>query len=118
MLQSAGIMVTASHNPMQDNGFKVYWSNGSQIVPPHDEGIAASIAENLQPWQSYDTSDDAVLNHRLASDVTSAVAEAYFEAISRLSERLSRPPSSYTPVKAVYTGNGWIVLCIGTATTP
>ena len=35
-----GIMVTASHNPMRDNGFKVYWDNGAQIIPPHDSGIS------------------------------------------------------------------------------
>ncbi|WIG70442.1 phospho-sugar mutase [Photobacterium damselae] len=40
---AAAIVVTASHNPPEYNGFKVYWENGAQIIPPHDSGIASEI---------------------------------------------------------------------------
>jgi phosphomannomutase len=51
---AAGVMVTASHNPPEYNGYKVYWGNGAQIIPPHDTGIAAFVDEaaaNPIPWR-------------------------------------------------------------------
>ncbi|CCK72110.1 phosphoribomutase PRM15 KNAG_0J00270 [Huiozyma naganishii CBS 8797] len=48
---SVGVMITASHNPKMDNGYKVYFANGCQIIPPHDLNIARSIDQNLEPWE-------------------------------------------------------------------
>ncbi|GAM55913.1 phosphomannomutase [Vibrio ishigakensis] len=42
---AGAVVVTASHNPPEYNGFKVYWENGAQIIPPHDAGIANKIDE-------------------------------------------------------------------------
>ncbi|MEO0326131.1 MAG: phospho-sugar mutase [Myxococcota bacterium] len=41
---AAAVVVTASHNPPEYNGYKVFWGDGAQIVPPHDAGIASAIA--------------------------------------------------------------------------
>ena len=40
---ACGIMITASHNPPSDNGFKAYWGNGAQLVPPHDAGVIDQV---------------------------------------------------------------------------
>jgi phosphomannomutase len=102
-------MVTASHNPKQDNGFKVYNSNGSQIIPPYDTLFAASIDKNLKPWQSYDTT--GMESHPNTVDVTDTIADAYFSSIPSLCD--SKSSNGESPINAVYTamhgvGNQWV----------
>jgi phosphoglucomutase len=40
---NAGIMITASHNPKEYNGYKVYWNDGGQLVPPHDKNVISEV---------------------------------------------------------------------------
>lgn len=71
---AAGVMVTASHNPPDDNGYKVYLGDGSQIVPPADAQIAARIAAvgplaDIATDDDYTTLDDAVVDAYVARAV-------------------------------------------------
>lgn len=69
---SSGVMVTASHNPPQDNGYKVYLADSSQIVPPADVDISAAIDAVGRVDEMPRSSDYAVLG----DEVTTAYVEA------------------------------------------
>lgn len=90
----AGIMVTASHNPPADNGYKVYWGNAAQIVPPHDTGIAACIARAPAANQIARMAPPDASNglRRLISD---DVERAYLDGVRAIAWH--RPPSSGLP---------------------
>jgi phosphomannomutase len=71
----AGVMVTASHNPADDNGYKVYLGDGSQIVPPADTEIGAHIAAvgplaSIPQSDDFQTLDGAVLDSYVARAVS------------------------------------------------
>jgi phosphomannomutase len=95
----AAIVVTASHNPPQDNGYKVYDRNGAQIVPPVDRDIAAAI-DRVGPAASVPRAADA-LNGAVpeATPVPRDTFESYLAALEPI-----RVPSPETPeVKIVHT---------------
>ncbi|KAJ4488314.1 hypothetical protein J3R30DRAFT_3654599 [Lentinula aciculospora] len=78
---ACGVMVTASHNPKYDNGYKVYWENAVQIIAPHDKGISDSIRANLTPrtW-----SIEQVHSSPNCLDVTEDMKTAYLSEIEKL----------------------------------
>ncbi|KAF8606309.1 hypothetical protein BDV93DRAFT_521136 [Ceratobasidium sp. AG-I] len=96
---AAGVMITASHNPKDDNGYKVYWENAVQIIPPHDANIAAAIELNRKPvaWDLYSLPDAS----RLLFDCTEEMTSAYLKYIASLSRTRDTNPSA--PLKFTNT---------------
>jgi phosphomannomutase len=93
---AAGVMITASHNPPADNGYKLYLSDGAQIVPPADTDIEAAI-EAVGPLAAIPVAPlDSPLITRYGEDST----QAYLDAI--ISE-LGRAPASAAWLRFVYT---------------
>ncbi len=101
---AAGIVVTASHNPPDYNGYKVYWENGAQIIPPTDKGIAEAIAAappaKHVPRLSF---DDGVAKGLLQN--ANYLEEAYLNALATLSyskpESISKLSVGYTAMHGV-----------------
>lgn len=77
---TAAVMITASHNPPEYNGYKVYWSDGAQVVPPHDTGIITEVKKIESPNQlKLGPIDDPLIHLVEAED-----DEAYYEALMPL----------------------------------
>ncbi|WP_100751633.1 phospho-sugar mutase [Vibrio salilacus] len=79
---AAAVVVTASHNPPEYNGFKVYWENGAQIIPPHDAGIAEAIdnaATKAIPLMSLDVAQKQALLVWLKEDYYQTYRQAINE---------------------------------------
>lgn len=77
---SAGIMITASHNPPEYNGYKVYWNDGGQVLPPHDTGIMNEIRSIPEGTVIPVSREQDPFIHL----VDTQEDEAYFQAISQL----------------------------------
>lgn len=101
---AAGIMVTASHNPPEYNGFKVYWGDGAQIVPPHDRGIAEAI-DRVGPANEVERPRlEALRGSGGVRDVPAATLERYAAGVTSLSrDGAGRDLSRivYTPMHGV-----------------
>lgn len=108
---NAGIVITASHNPSKYNGYKVYWSDGGQITPPHDVEIATRN-KALLPSQIKGVSEAEARAMNLISDMPEVVDNSYYDYVA---SSLSFPSLvENAPIVVAYTplhGSGNVPLC-------
>ncbi len=77
----AGIMITASHNPPKYNGYKVYWEDGAQIVPPHDKGIINEVNKITNFGDIKSISKDEAINQGLYNVIGKKIDEKYINTL-------------------------------------
>ncbi len=95
---SAAVVVTASHNPPADNGYKVYASNGAQIIPPMDREVSEAI-DQVGPANQVPRVESAFrVESELIRTVSPDLLDVYWEEVN-----LSRPSPETSTMKIVYT---------------
>lgn len=77
---TAGIVITASHNPSKYNGYKVYWSDGGQVTPPHDIGIA-DLANAVKSEDIKDIDEKSARASGYLLSVPESVDKAYYSMV-------------------------------------
>lgn len=75
----SGVVITASHNPKEYNGYKAYWTDGAQLVPPHDKNVIAEVNQITSFDQVKFKGDATLIDTSLAG-----VDEAYFAEVTKL----------------------------------
>ena len=103
MNAGAAVVVTASHNPPADNGYKVYSANAAQIIPPEDADIAAAIS-GVGPANAVVRVEDAfATTHELIDQIDESLYGDYYHAVdeTRPSPQTSNLTFVYTPMHGV-----------------
>ncbi|XP_060800082.1 glucose 1,6-bisphosphate synthase [Neoarius graeffei] len=97
---AAGVMITASHNRKEDNGYKVYWENGAQISSPHDKEILCCVEQNAEPWTE-SWNQDLCESSSLRTDPLEDICCWYMEELSTLC--FHRALNTQSPLKFVHS---------------
>jgi phosphoglucomutase len=105
----SGVMITASHNPPEYNGYKCYWNDGCQVVPPDDKAIIDEVQKISSITMIKRTDYDTAVKDNMIIVIGEEIRKKYTD---RLAKTVLRPISD-SPVKIVYTplhGTGYKIM--------
>ena len=100
---TAGIMITASHNPPKYNGYKVYWDDGSQIVAPRDKDIIAKVRDVKEFCEIKEMSKDEAIEKGLFNIIGTEMDDKYINTLKSLVINPDIVKEQGKSIKVVYT---------------
>lgn len=99
----AGIVITASHNPKEYNGYKVYWEDGAQITPPHDKNILAEVS-GVTEYDQVKTMDcEEAVRKGLYNIIGTDIDHAYMDQLKKQSIHPEVIRDMVKEIRIVYT---------------
>lgn len=109
----SGVNITASHNPSNYNGYKVYWEDGAQFTPPHDKGVLKEVLA-IEDYSKVKTMPEEEARARgLYEDISSEIDDKYIAKVKEqvlspeaIKEQANKLGIVYTPLHG--TGNIWV----------
>ena len=99
----AGIVITASHNPPEYNGYKVYWEDGAQITPPHDSGIISKVNAINDYADAKIMPYEEATGKGLYKEIGKEIDERYDEELLKLVQNIDIVRKEAAGIKIVYT---------------
>ena len=99
----AGINITASHNPPEYNGYKVYWEDGAQFTPPHDKGVTAKVNAVTDISKVKTMSREDAVSAGLYEVIGSEVDDAYIAEVEKQVHNQDAINQMASKLKIVYT---------------
>lgn len=100
---TAGINITASHNPAEYNGYKVYWEDGAQITPPHDKGIMGEVKAITDLSTVKTMTKEAAMEAGLYTIIGAEIDDKYMEVLKAQIKNQDVIDEMQKEIKIVYT---------------
>ena len=100
---AAGINITASHNPPEYNGYKVYWEDGAQITPPHDAGIMDEVRQVTDYGQVKTMDAEAAVLAGLYETIGKGIDDPYIEELKKMILHPEAIEAAAEDLKIIYT---------------